>query len=142
MTLVDLLNPGSVLILSGIVFYLPKDFLLASLWAIISRRSRSFAAACCSSSVRTATRVGDRFGERFPELFGVGERWKGLDRPCDASVADLLTGDFLGDISCVCRPLGLLGEALRAPLWGGIALGGDNAIVGFKIDLTRGGRAG
>lgn len=122
--------------------HLPSDFLLASLFASISCRSRSFAAACCSSSLRTAIRVGDRTGERGLEAPGVGEVSNGLGKPCVAFSASFLAGDFRGDFSGVCRPLALPGELLRARLWGGIAFGGDNAIVGFKIDLTWGGSAG
>ena len=61
--------------------HLPSDFLLASLLASISCRSRSFAAACCSSSLRTAIRVGDRAGERGLEAPGVGEVSNGFGRP-------------------------------------------------------------
>ena len=134
-TLFDLLVLESTLSFDQINLHLPSDFLLASLFANISCRSRSFAAACCSSSLRTATRVGDRAGERDLEAPDSEEVSNGLDKPCVASSAICFPGDFLGDFLGVCRPLLLLGE-LRAPLWGGIALGGDKAIVGFRIDLT------
>ena len=109
-TLFDSLILESTMPLNQIKIHLPSDFLLASLFANISCRSRSFAAACCSSSLRTATRVGDRAGERDLEGPGSEEDSNGLDKPCVALSADCFPGDFRGDFWGVCRPLLLLGE--------------------------------
>ena len=115
-TLSDLLVIKSALSITQIEIYLPSDFLLASLFASISRLSRSFAAACCSSSLRTATRVGDRTGERGFELLDIGDASNGLGSPGIAFSASFFPSDLLGDFSGVCRPLALLGELLRARL--------------------------
>ena len=53
-----------------------------------------------------------------------------------------LRGDFLGDFLGVVGPLALPGEALRPPLCGGIAFGGENMVVVFSMDLTWGGNEG
>lgn len=45
-------------------------------------------------------------------------------------------GDLPGDFPEVLRPLVLFGEASLPLGRGGVALGGDNAAVGFNIDLT------
>lgn len=101
----------------------PRDFLRAFLWSKASCRSRSLAAACCSSSVRTATRVrrcdgedtldwtaldvvdpSKKLGEILPELVGF-EIFQ-----TDASNDEM----FLG-FSGVVFDFVLLGEVRRAP---------------------------
>ena len=62
--LYDLLNCGvSRRVLNPFDNHSPRDFRRASLCASISCRSFSLTAACCSSSVRRATRAGDLDGD-------------------------------------------------------------------------------
>ena len=87
--------------------------------------------------MRTATRVGDCASADF----NAGETSKGLERLCDGSV-EVSAGALRGDFPAGAAWLDLPGEALPTPLCGGIVFGGDNGIVGFKIDLNCGGRTG
>lgn len=86
--------------------------------------------------MRNATRAGDRLGDCDLALARVGDASNGFGRPLY-----LFTDAFPGDLSGVLEAPAFPGETLRPPLCGGMAFGGDNGIVGFKIDLTKDGRA-
>lgn len=62
-------------------------------------------------------------------------------RLCNGSV-EVSAGVLRGDFPASAVWLDLPGEALPTPLCGGIVFGGDNGIVGFKMDLNCGGRTG
>ena len=112
---------------------LPSDFRLASLRASCSLRSRSFTAACCSSSVRTATRLWSLLGVgiRDGDLCSARRALEGLGDACDP-----FWGVRFGEDTSIRSPSPFRsGLCLRNFERGGIGFGGDKAIVGFKIDL-------
>lgn len=93
------------------------------------------AAACCSVSVRTATLVwlseGDsRSDVEFVKLAGISNGFGNSLLP--------ETGFELFHNAALCI---LLGDALCELAWGGMRLGGERGIVGFRMDLTEGGKA-
>jgi len=106
-----------------------RDFLLSSRLAIASFFARSRAAACCSSSVRTATRCFS-LSEDLGCVWAAS--WTGVDtsssRAEDVSAAGLRS--LAGDRDGLLRP----GLGLRDR--GGIATSGDKGMVGFSIDFT------
>ena len=80
-------------------------------------------------------RVGDLAGDCDFATGGLGDASNGFGRPCALSLESLF-GDFLEGFSGVLCPPFLPGESLRSSRRGGIAFGGESAMVGFRIDLT------